>query len=238
MAKPRRRPRFNATGSSTAGSWASRPQADHFSCGWRNVCSATASAPSTRASSSTSAGWTSSPRTSTIWCCAILRSTWPTGICTSGTSSGRTDATRSGNGPCASTTSAATTRPGVLTTGSSRITFARRPNLRRLFDEYAEQLLAAGYADWRPLPFRYNTDGEGRTLEGDRRRLFRAVVKEHEAAGAALPMPDLGPLSLATWANSDALERSASSAALAEYYLNRRPTLETQRLPRLVSAMR
>jgi hypothetical protein len=130
------------------------------------------------------------------------------------------------------------TRPDVLTTGSSRITFARRPNLRRLFDEYAEQLLAAGYADWRPLPFRYNTDGEGRTLEGDRRRLFRAVVKEREAAGAALPMSDLEPLSLATWANSDALERSASSAALAEYYLNRRPTLETQRLPRLVSAIR
>ena len=129
------------------------------------------------------------------------------------------------------------TRPDVLTTGSSRITFARRPNLRRLFDEYARQLLDAGYSEWRPLPFRYDSDGEGKELDGSRRRLFREVVKEREAS-AELPVPELDVLSLATWANSDALERSASPVALAEYYLSRRPTLETGRLPRLGGAVR
>jgi hypothetical protein len=129
-------------------------------------------------------------------------------------------------------------RPKVLTIGSSRITFARRPNLRPLFDEYARQLLAAGYAEWRPLPFRYDTDDEGRTIEGNRRRLFRAVVKEREAVGRELPVHDLDPLSVATWANSEALDRSASQAALAEYYLSSSPSLESGRFPRAGRAIR
>lgn len=129
-------------------------------------------------------------------------------------------------------------QPDVVTTGSSRITFASRPHLRRLFDEYARQLLDAGYADWRPLPFRYDADGDGRRLEDDRRRLFRAVLKEREAAGQELPVAELDAAELATWANSGALERSASPAALAEFYLAGRPRFETRRFPRLGGAVR
>ena len=62
------------------------------------------------------------------------------------------------------------TRPDVLTTGSSRITFARRPNLRRLFDEYSRQLLAPAAM----APCRSATTRTARVeLDGDRRRLFR-----------------------------------------------------------------
>ena len=140
---------------------------------------------------------------------------------------------------CASSTSAGSrrcTRPRCRSTSSVRrgARFADSPGLTRLFRDYQQDLLAAGYLDAMQVPFRYSATAAGVPIDRFMRVAARHAVLRHDADPEAAAPPD--PFDRSTAADFvDVAHRGRAERPLPAVALRDGPVGRRRRVPPPVS---